>query len=271
MKIFRLMGILNITPDSFSDGGRYFGDIGKIIDRAAQIIEEGGEIIDIGGESTRPGSLPVALDEELSRVIPAVEEIRKRFDTTISIDTRKSAVAEAAILAGANWINDVSAGRFDENLPKIAAKYNATAVVMHSRNDPQTMQNNPFYEDVISEVKSELQASVEKFLQAGVKQEKIILDPGIGFAKRYEDNIKLSANLDKIAFDGYPVLYAASRKKFIAQAIKSDTRSRLSGGLAAVGQAYSCGAEIFRIHDVAETADFLKVLQEIHQTGRRFA
>ena len=263
MKNFRIMGILNITPDSFSDGGQFFGDIGKIIDRAAQIIDEGGEIIDIGGESTRPKSLPVSLDEELNRVMPALEEIKKRFDVKISIDTRKSAVAQAAISAGANWINDVSAGRFDEKLPEIVAKNETTIVVMHSRNCPKTMQDNPFYEDVISEVKSELQASVKKFLQAGVKREKIIIDVGIGFAKRYEDNIKLTANLDKIAFDGYPILYAASRKRFIAQVIGSETRNRLCGGLAAVGQAYLCGAEIFRVHDVAETADFLKVLREL--------
>jgi len=263
MRNFRIMGILNITPDSFSDGGQFFGSIDKIIDRAAQIIEEGGEIIDIGGESTRPQSLSVSLDEELNRVIPAVEEIRKRFDVTISIDTRKSEVAEQSLLAGANWINDVSAGRFNEKLPEIVAKYNATTIVMHSRGNPQTMQENPFYEDVIREVKSELQNSVEMFLRAGVSKEKIILDPGIGFAKRYEDNIKLTANLDKITFNNYPILYAASRKRFIAQAIGNEARNRLCGGLAAVGQAYLCGAKIFRVHDVQETADFLKVLQEI--------
>lgn len=257
------MGILNVTPDSFSDGGQFFGDISKIIDRAAQIVEEGGEIIDIGGESTRPQSLSVSLDEELNRVIPAVEEIKKRFDTVISIDTRKSIVAEQALLSGANWINDVSAGRFDEKLPEIVAKYNATAVVMHSRGDPKDMQDNPFYEDVISEVKNELQIGVNKFLQAGVLKEKIIIDPGIGFAKRFEDNIKITANLDKISFDGYPILYAASRKRFIAQAIESDTRNRLCGGLAAVGQAYLCGAKYFRVHDVGETADFLNVLHKI--------
>jgi dihydropteroate synthase len=262
---FRLMGILNITPDSFSDGGKFFGNISKIIDRAAQIIDEGGEIIDIGGESTRPKSLPVPLDEELNRVIPAVEEIRKRFDAIISIDTRKSVVAKQALLSGANWINDVSAGRFDEKLPETAAKFNANIIVMHSRGDPQNMQDNPFYEDVLIDVKNELQSAVELFLQAGVSKEKIIIDPGIGFAKRYEDNIKLTANLDKITFDNYPVLYAASRKRFIAQAIESDTRDRLCGGLAAVAQAYFCGARIFRVHNVIETADFLKVLSKIRK------
>jgi dihydropteroate synthase len=265
MSKFRLMGILNVTPDSFSDGGRFFGDIGKIIDRAAQIIEEGGEIIDIGGESTRPGSLSISLDEELNRVVPAVTEIRKRFDAIISVDTRKSQAAEETLQAGADWINDVSAGRFDEKLPEITAKYNATAIVMHSRGDPQTMQNAPFYEDVITEVKSELQNAVQKFLLAGISKEKIIIDPGIGFAKRYEDNIKLTANLDKIAFGGHSILYAASRKKFIAQTIGSDTRNRLFGGLAAVGQAYLCGAEIFRVHDVGETADFLKTMRKIKE------
>lgn len=265
MHDYRLMGILNITPDSFSDGGQFFGDINKIIDRAAQILEEGGEIIDIGGESTRPGSLAVSLDEELNRVIPAIEEIRKRFDAAISIDTRKSVVAEQSLSAGANWINDVSAGNFDKKLPEIAAKYNATVIVMHSRGDPKNMQDNPFYEDVIAEVKNELQNGVENFLKAGVSKEKIIIDPGIGFAKRYEDNIKLTANLDKIGFDNYPILYAASRKRFIVPAIGSDTRNRLCGGLAAVGQAYLCGAKMFRVHDVLQTADFLKMMSEIER------
>jgi len=262
-KSFTVMGILNITPDSFSDGGLYFGNLDKIIDRAAKIIEEGGEIIDVGGESTRPGAAEVSVDEELNRVVPAVEEIRKRFDVTISIDTRKSEVAEQALNLGANWINDVSAGGFDPKVPEIIAKAGATAVVMHSRENPSTMQNNPYYDDVVSEVKNELQTSVDKFLSAGVSKEKIILDPGIGFAKRYEDNIKLTANLNKIFIDNYPVLYAASRKKFIAQAIGSDTGNRLCGGLAAVAAAYFCGARIFRAHDVRETADFLKVLSEL--------
>jgi dihydropteroate synthase len=268
-KDFAVMGILNITPDSFYDGGRYFNDLGKIVDRAAKIIEEGGEIIDIGGESTRPGSIEISIDEELNRVIPAIEEIRKRFDATISIDTRKSKVAEQALKRGANWINDVSAGRFDEKIPEIIAKYNATAIVMHSRETPQTMQDNPYYEDIISEVKSELQKSVNLFLKAGVLKEKIILDPGIGFAKRYEDNIELSANLDKIVFGGYPLLYAASRKKFLAQAISSETRSRLCPGLAAVSEAYRLGAKFFRVHDVAETIDFLKVLREIRGAKKK--
>lgn len=262
---FKVMGILNITPDSFFDGGLYFGTMDKIIYRAAQIVNEGAEIIDIGGESTRPGSLSVEINEELDRIIPAVEEIHKRFDVEISIDTRKSQVAEEALLSGANWINDVSAGRFDENIPNIVAKYNATAVVMHSRENPYTMQENPYYDDVIFEVKTELRNSVETFLKAGVQEEKIILDPGIGFAKRYEDNIKLTANLDKIAFDNYPVLYAASQKRFLAQAIGSDKRNRLCGGLAAIARAYFCKASIFRVHDVIETIDFLKVLSNIEK------
>ncbi|MCL2843940.1 MAG: dihydropteroate synthase [Chitinivibrionia bacterium] len=256
---FKVMGILNITPDSFSDGGLYFGDLGKIIDRVAKMTEEGADIIDVGGESTRPNSDEVPLDEELNRVIPAVEEIRKRFDTTISIDTRKSEVAEQALNLGANWINDVSAGRFDPKIPKIIAKHNATAIVMHSRECPKKMQDNPHYDDVITEVKNELQNSVNLFISAGVSRDKIIIDPGIGFAKRYEDNLVLTANLDKIAFDNYPMLYAASRKKFIAQTIESETKNRLYGGLAAIGQAYLNGARIFRVHDVAETVDFLKM------------
>jgi dihydropteroate synthase len=257
------MGILNITPDSFYDGGSYFASTDKIIARALQIVNEGAEIIDIGGESTRPGSLPVELNEELDRVVPAVEEIRRRFDVEISIDTRKSQVAQEALSAGANWINDVSAGRNDEKILKIIAKYNATAVVMHSRENPRTMQNNPHYDNVLDDVKAELKESVKFFLNAGVSKEKIILDPGIGFAKTYEDNMALTADLDKISFDGYPILYAASRKRFLAQAIGSNTRSRLCGGLAAVAQAYLCGATIFRVHDVIETIDFLKVLSNV--------
>ena len=257
------MGILNVTPDSFSDGGLYFGSPDKIIDRAAQIVVEGAQIIDVGGESTRPQSLPVSVDEELNRVIPAIQEIRKRFDVIISVDTRKSQIAQAALSAGANWINDVSAGRFDKKITEPIVRYGATVIVVHSRKNPQIMQDDPYYCDVVSEVKTELQNCVKTFLDSGVGKEKIIIDPGIGFAKRYDDNIKLTANLDKIAFDGYPVLYAASRKRFLAQAIGSDTRDRLCGGLAAVAQAYLCGAKIFRVHNVLETIDFLSVLEEI--------
>ncbi|MCL1946963.1 MAG: dihydropteroate synthase [Chitinivibrionia bacterium] len=262
-KNFALMGILNVTPDSFSDGGLYFGNLDKIIDRAAKIIEEGGEIIDVGAESTRPGASEISVDEELNRIIPAVENIRKRFDVTISIDTRKSEVAKQTLALGANWINDVSGGKFDKKIPEIIAKTGATAVVMHSRENPLTMQDNPHYGDVISEVKNELQIALNRFLSAGVSKEKIILDPGIGFAKRYEDNINLTANLDKILIENYPILYAASRKKFIAQAIESETGERLCGGLAAVAAAYLCGARIFRVHDVRETSDFLKVFSEL--------
>lgn len=251
--------ILNITPDSFSDGGLYFGDLSKIIDRAAQVIKEGAQVIDIGGESTRPGSDAVSLDEELSRIIPALEELRKRFDIAVSIDTRKSEVAKQALELGANWINDVSAGRFDPKIIDVIAKYGATAVIVHSRKCPKTMQDNPHYEDVISEVKRELENSVNLYLSAGVAKDRIILDPGIGFAKNYEDNLKLTANLKQIAFDGHPILYAASRKKFISLAIGSETRNRLCGGLAAVSAAYLGGAKFFRVHDVAETVDFLKM------------
>lgn len=257
------MGILNVTPDSFSDGGLYFGSMDKIIDRAAQILNEGAAIIDVGGESTRPQSLPVSVEEELDRVVPAIREIRKRFDAVISVDTRKSQVADAALSAGANWINDVSAGRFDDKTAALAARYGAAVVLVHSRGIPQTMQDNPSYFDVVAQVKAELRDGVKTFLDAGVAKENIIIDPGIGFCKRYADNIALTANLDGIAFDGYPILYAASRKRFLAQAIGSDSRDRLCGGLAAVAQAYLCGAEIFRVHNVLETVDFLKVLEEI--------
>ncbi len=257
------MGILNITPDSFYDGGTYGVDLSKTIDRAATMIADGASILDIGGESTRPGSKTISQDEELSRVIPVIEEISKRFETTISVDTTKSSVAHAAMHTGAHWINDISAGRFDSEMKTVASATDATIVLMHSRKRPETMQDNPRYSNVVANVKDELLQAVELFVSAGVNRSKIILDPGIGFAKSISDNISLLKSCHEFSNFEFPLLIGTSRKSFIGEITGKDVSQRLAGSLATIGETYRQGASIFRVHDVAETVDYLKVLSSI--------
>ena len=263
MRPYFIMGILNTTPDSFSDGGN-FTTVDLALKRALEMVDEGADIIDIGGESSRPGAEAVSEDEELSRVIPVIEKISKYTDTPISIDTVKSKVAQAALDAGAFMVNDITAGRRDAKMASVVAENSCFVTLMHSRKKPDNMQDSPFYTDVISEVSRELIDSVEVFRAAGVAADKIILDPGIGFAKRVEDNIDILANIDKFMMLGYEILIGTSRKSFIGLLTgEKAPEKRVSGSLGSIAYAFMQGANFFRVHDVKTTSDYLKVLSEI--------
>lgn len=262
-----VMGIINVTPDSFSDGGVHF-DHPKAVHSALQMEEDGAALIDIGGESTRPGSDELPADVELDRVIPVIEQIRKRSSIPISIDTRKARVAEAALDAGANLINDVSALRHDPEMRRLAARRGVPVILMHMRGEPLSMQENIHYDDVASDVARELEQWRDEAVAAGIDAARIFVDPGIGFGKTFDHNLELLARcreLTRIA----PVVIGASRKAFIGHLTgRASGASRASGSLAAVEAARRGSAAIVRVHDVRETVDFLKVLQAIEERAR---
>ncbi len=244
------MGILNVTPDSFSDGGRYFS-AQNAIDHGVRMAEEGADIIDIGGESTRPGSDCVDADEEKRRVLPVIEELAKRVEIPISIDTVKSTVAREAIHRGARFINDVSMLRYDTAMAGVAAESEVSIVLMHSRKTPKDMQNDTEYVDVVREVISELKVATTLAIEAGVPRSRIWLDPGIGFAKTASQSIELIARLPELVQTGFPVLVGPSRKSFIGKIDGSEVDDRLGGSAAAVTAAILGGAAAVRVHDVA--------------------
>ncbi|MBD3420257.1 MAG: dihydropteroate synthase [Chitinivibrionales bacterium] len=257
---FAVMGIVNVTPDSFFDGGKYIR-LDRAYEHAVGLIEQGADIVDIGGESTRPGATPVTCEEELQRTIPLIEKLATTHPATVlSIDTTKSAVARRALESGAHWVNDISAGRFDAEMPALVAQAHCPVIVMHSRKQPATMQSNPRYEDVVAEVKQELIASIGMFRKAGVETARIIVDPGIGFAKRLEDNITLLNRLNEFAGLGYPLLVGVSRKSFVGRITGKEPAGRLAGSLGAVASAWLKGAKLFRVHDVAASCDMLAVM-----------
>ena len=239
-----VMGILNVTPDSFSDGGNY-NNIEDAVKRAKKMIEEGADIIDIGGESTRPGASLVSEEEEIERVIPIIKAIKNELDVLVSIDTYKSKTAEEAIKAGADIINDVWGFKKDSNMAKVAAKYNVPCILMHNR------EKEP-YSDLMNNVLMELIDSVNIALDAGVKRENIILDPGIGFAKTYEENLEVMNNLEKIVNIGFPVLLGTSRKSMIGLALDLPVENRLEGTIATTVTGIMKGCKIVRVHDVLE-------------------
>ncbi|HEX7809569.1 MAG TPA: dihydropteroate synthase [Thermoanaerobaculia bacterium] len=257
-----VMAILNVTPDSFSDGGVHF-DRTKAIDSALQMEADGAAIIDVGGESTRPGSDAVAIDEELARVVPVIEGIRARSRVRISIDTRKARVAEAALEAGADIINDVSALQHDPEMRNVAAKRDVPVILMHMRGEPRTMQNHIQYDDVVQDVARDLMTWRDEALAAGIAEDRIFVDPGIGFAKTFEHNLEILARCAELAYIA-PVVIGASRKGFIGHLTGQPSgAARASGSLAAVAAAHRGGAAIVRVHDVRETVDFLRVLTAI--------
>jgi dihydropteroate synthase len=231
------------------------------------LVEQGADIIDVGGESSRPGSEPVTVEEEIRRVVPVIEQVTGRTEVPVSIDSTKSDVVRRALGAGATWVNDISAGRFDPEVAAVAAQANAPVVLMHSRETPKTMQQQPSYGDVVAEVQAELLRSVEQFVARGVARENVVLDPGIGFAKRFEDNIELLDRLDRLCALEFPVLVGTSRKSFIGQITNRQADGRLWGTLGSVAAAYVRGARIFRVHDVEETVDMLTVLSTILGRG----
>ncbi len=243
-----LMGVLNITPDSFFDGGRFF-DRDLAIRRLEELASEGADIIDIGGESTRPGSLAVSENEELDRVLPVLEAAAA-FDVPISIDTTKSAVARRALEAGAEIINDISGLRFDPDLARLAADSGAGLVMMHMRGEPRTMQDHIHYDDLIGDIRMELSESVEVATGAGCRRDQLVVDPGIGFGKTAEQNLELIDELGRIGELGLPVLIGPSRKSFIGKTLGLEVEDRLEATLAACVVALVRGARIFRVHDV---------------------
>ncbi|MEO0254047.1 MAG: dihydropteroate synthase [candidate division WOR-3 bacterium] len=259
----KIMGILNVTPDSFYDGGKYF-DLDKALERGKEIFEQGADIIDIGGESSRPFSEPVPLEEELKRVIPVIERLRKKIDIPISIDTRKSKVAEEALKRGANIVNDISGLRDDPEMIKIVKKFDAGIIIMHIRGTPKNMQENPFYEDTIKEIKEELKEKVDFALKNGIKKEKIVIDPGIGFGKRVIDNLLILKNIDEFKEFGFPILVGHSRKSFIGKILELEKpEDRLIGTLAVAAYLFLKKVNIIRVHDVLETKQVFRILESI--------
>ena len=263
------MGVVNVTPDSFSDGGRFL-DAGAARDHALALLDAGADWLDVGGESTRPGAEPVTESEELDRVIPVIEAVlAARPDALISIDTMKPGVARAAVRAGAAMWNDVNALRA-EGAVEAAAELGCLVALMHMQGEPQTMQANPAYDDVTSEVARFLGQRAGAALAAGVERERIVLDPGIGFGKTLQHNLALMAALEHFTSLDFPILFGASRKRFIAALDESAAEStdRLGGSLAAALHAARAGCALIRVHDVRESVQALKVEAAIHSAGR---
>ena len=262
-----IMGILNITPDSFSDGGDFF-EKNIAIDRALEMVEQGADIIDIGGESTRPFSDSVSLKEEISRVIPVIEGICKESDVCISIDTTKSKVASEALEAGASVINDISAMEIDSLMVDVALKFNCPIVLMHMKGIPKNMQDNPQYQSLISDIKEYLLARIDFVVSKGIDRNKIIIDPGIGFGKTVENNFEIINNLDQFVKMNFPVLLGASRKSFIGVSLNLPENDRLEGSIAANIIGLQKGAKIFRVHDVVETNRAMVIANKIFNSNR---
>ncbi len=263
-----IMGILNVTPDSFSDGGKFSG-LDAAMRQVELMVSEGVDIIDIGGESTRPGSDPVKAGEQIQRVVPVIEAIRECVsgDILISIDTTLSEVAKAALTAGANIINDVSGGRADPAILTLAAKTGVPIILMHSQGTPKTMQDNPHYDNVVQDVLDALHDSINAALKAGVKKEAIAIDPGIGFAKRKQDNLDLLAHLDKLVATGFPVLLGTSRKRFMGTICDVTEPSELVTATAVTtALGVMAGVQMFRVHDVKENRQAVDVAWAIKQS-----
>ncbi len=257
-----IMGIVNVTPDSFSDGGQFF-DPQKAIEHGLRLYAEGAHILDIGGESTRPGSLPVSAGEEQKRVIPVVEALRA-CGAMISVDTRNAATMKAAVEAGAHFINDVSALTHDPLSLEVVAKSSVAVCLMHMKGDPKTMQDDLHYDNVFDEVYAYLGERISLCISAGISRDKIMIDPGIGFAKNLSHNMVLMNRIDEFQALGVPVMLGASRKRFIGEIDPAATKdNRLAGSLAAVLSSYIKGIRHFRVHDVAETVQALAVLRAI--------
>lgn len=260
-----VMGILNCTPDSFSDGGRFFS-IEDALAQAEKLVADGADILDVGGESTRPNSRQISKDEEISRVAPVIEAVAKRFAVPISVDTTKAAVAEAAINAGAEIINDISGLRFDERMAATAARTNAGLVLMDSRGNFAEMHEQPPLENIVRDISENLSRSIEKAESGGVKRENIMLDVGIGFSKTFENNLELLAKLNELVeiFSEFPMLVGASRKSFIGKVSGvAPVEERLNGSLAAAAIAVWNGANVVRVHDVEATIESLKIVEAI--------
>ena len=263
-----VMGILNVTPDSFYDGGAHFSRE-QAIEHGLRMVGEGADIIDVGGESTRPFSEPTALDEELQRVLPVIEGIRKESDVPLSIDTYKADVARAAIAAGAGIINDISALSFDPRMADVAAETGLPVVIMHMRGTPRDMQKNPSYGDVVGEIKAYFEERIAFAKARGIDEGDIIIDPGIGFGKRLEDNLAIIRDLRRLKELGRPILMGTSMKTFIGRIMGTDVvGERGEGTLASVAISLWNGADIVRVHDVAGTKKVVRFMEALMQRGQ---
>ncbi len=260
-----VMGILNVTSDSFSDGGLFL-DESSAIERAIRMEDEGADIIDIGGESTRPGSEPVSLEEELKRTIPVIEAISGKLRIPVSIDTYKSEVARRAIEAGASMVNDISGLRFDPEMAPVLSQYDVALVLMHIKGTARNMQENPVYTDLFSEITDYLKEGINIATESGIARERIVIDPGIGFGKTPEHNLQIINNLDRFSLLCRPVLIGTSRKSFIGRILNNAPPSeRLQGTAAAVAISVMKGADIVRVHDVREMARVVKVADAVRR------
>ncbi len=256
------MGIVNVTPDSFSDGGKFL-DANAAVEHALRLVHEGAEILDIGGESTRPNAKPVSEKEELRRVIPVVEKLAKKIKVPISIDTMKPAIARAALQSGASIVNDVAANRKNPAMWKVIAEFRAGYICMHAQGSPLTMQKSPRYENVVREVGDFFSGRLKKLRAAGIAPEQIIFDPGIGFGKTLEHNLQLLANLEIFAKLKRPLLLGVSRKSFIEKISGAKLNERLPASLACATLAVESGVQIIRTHDAAETIQALRMAEAI--------
>ena len=256
------MGILNVTPDSFSDGGQ-FTNSQQAADYAIKMINEGADIIDIGGESSRPGAKPVPLDEELKRIKPVIKSIREQTDCLISIDTYKASVAEAAIDLGADIINDITSLSYDQSMANLVSTRKAPIILMHMQGSPQNMQLNPSYNNLINDLIIFFKTKIEIANKAGILDNMIIIDPGIGFGKSVEDNFEIIRELKQIKAMGYPILLGPSRKSFIGEALNLPVKDRLEGTMASITVGIINGANIVRVHDVIETKRTVLILEKL--------
>jgi dihydropteroate synthase len=264
-----IMGILNLTLDSFSDGGKYFG-LDQAIQRSHQMVEEGVDIIDIGAESTRPGSVPVSAGEEIRRLLPLVSRLRKEITVPLSIDTYKAQVAEAVLDQGVHLINDISGLRFDPHMPDVVAKYNAAVVLMHIQGTPRDMQKNPHYQHLIPEISDYLRQSIGMALEAGILPERIVVDPGIGFGKNLLHNLEIIQKLNEFQPLDKPILFGPSRKAFIGKILDLPVEDRLEGTAAAVACGIMNGCHLVRVHDVramVRVASMVDAILDPQQVG----
>jgi len=261
-----IMGILNVTPDSFSGDGVY-DNPNHAVSEAERIVEEGADIIDIGGESTRPGALPVSQEEEIERVVPVIKKLTKIIKVPISIDTRKAEVARRALDSGASIINDITGLESDKDMTSVAVEYNAKVIIMHIKGTPQTMQERPTYDRLIDEIIEKLSCLAERAERSGVKKENIIIDPGIGFGKTLEHNLEILNNLQRFKELERPILIGPSRKSFIGNILGLEPKERMFGTLASVAIAIKNGADIVRVHDVKAAKEAAKVVDAILRSG----
>lgn len=262
-----IMGVLNVTPDSFSDGGEFLSPL-PAIEHAYKMIEEGADIIDIGGESSRPGSDPVSIDEEINRILPIIEELIDNISVPLSIDTYKSKVAKKALKLGVEIVNDISGLRSDPEMGKIISEYKAYVIIMHMKGTPKNMQDDPKYDNLLGEIIEFFNRQIQFAVNSGIQKTRIILDPGIGFGKRIADNFVLLNSLKMLADLGYPLLVGPSRKSFIGLTLKLPLNQRVEGTSAAVTASILNGAKIVRVHDVKEMKRVVTIADLILRNGQ---